>query len=336
MDHPIYPAFRRIGSPIAVMQEGHLYYGQYPSGMPVTTISGNCIYLNGMGGGGIDYVIEGNRIHNATSNQTVFTVNGDYVYEGSGGTEFLYCPTGNFAALAMAACFFAGDNRMRIQNSNPVAQTDIPPNARNPHDYGRTNGNIPDSYYGDNGPQSLRNQFGDRQWSRNGCDNFNNMRTPVERKTGGLFSSNNEEPQSNYESRGVFVPEDARETLEDIKNGPARFARLMACKNSEYYKSEMEKVIKIHKEKSDIIYNSMWKGRLLFRISTALCAISLIPAFMYLGFFAFLICFCLFIVSKMMNLMYSEPYCPELDEWTNNQEVAIMARTKKKYDNMEI
>ncbi len=175
MEHKVYPSGKRTGSPIAVLQGSHLYYGAYASGMAVATVSGTYITLTGIGGGGIDYIIDGNRIMNSRNNQQIFTIQGEYSYDGQGGQPFLWCPTGDFNALAAASCFLAGDNRMRTYSSHPVSQRECPINAKG----GSHNTfNQPDRFYGEKGPQSLSNQFGDKNWSRNANENFDNMRTP--------------------------------------------------------------------------------------------------------------------------------------------------------------
>jgi hypothetical protein len=180
--HGVYPIMQTNGSALAIREGRYLYYGPVPSGNSIATISSGWISIGSlMNTGYSDYRLEGNTVYAGGGGQTVFTIRGDYIHDGIGSTPFLYCPTGDKEALAMAACCFVGDMRLRMDGATPV-EAERFAQRLSPNISGNSNhrGEQPRIDRLDGKTSDHERKYGNgRSWDSNANNNFDQMKKPV-------------------------------------------------------------------------------------------------------------------------------------------------------------
>ena len=140
----------------------------------------------------------------------IFTIRGNQIYDGIGGSPFLHCDAFNDpVGLAGAAVAYIGDLRLRSPGANvvPREMQEIANNYTHPwddpgssdggtgFDFSVTGGQHPDPWSNRRVPHHLESSYGSREMSDNINENLRRVRTPVsgnDRQWGNFESSNDD------------------------------------------------------------------------------------------------------------------------------------------------
>lgn len=235
--HGVYPVMQPNGSALATLEGNLLYYGPVPKGNSIAMIRGEWITIGTCSSSGYsDYRLVGNNVYPGSSGVTVFTIRGNYIYDGVGATPFLFCPTGNRMALAAAACCFIGDMRTRLQGTNPVDkshfESHLSPNiTNNRHDYTKSDPSTADRFYGKTS-EAERQYGGGRNWSPTASHNFDQARRPVGigREDGGVKM-----PESYYRNKMLDAMRPVVEQSQPKKESVSVFDELRKIQESQHH-----------------------------------------------------------------------------------------------------